>query len=104
MNTQRNIRVALGALTLAITCVAARADEATGGSQLVQPGFDRLIPTSYPLIQPDFAKLKVTTRPSQLIQPSFEELIPTSHPVVRPDRSKFQPITYPVNAAAVPLP
>jgi len=87
-------------LLLVLGAMTAVADEQ---AHLIQPGFDRLIPTTYPVLRPNFSRLKVTTNSAQLIRPSFEKLIPSSYPTVRPDVAKFKVETYQANIPATSL-
>jgi hypothetical protein len=95
MNQEHIFCIALAVFTAAFIGAAANADQPTDTTQLIQPSFDRLIPTTYPLAQPNYAKLK-TANSSQLIQPGFERLIPTTYPLIVPDAARLKATTYDV--------
>jgi len=95
MNPKRHLRIALGALAATIAVLTANADGPTDTPQLIQPVFDRLIPSTYPLSQPNYSKLK-TADSSQLIQPGFERLIPTTYPLILPNVSRLKVTGYEV--------
>jgi hypothetical protein len=101
MNSLHKLRFALAALTATITCAVANADQPTDTPQWIQPGFDRLIPTSYPVVQPNFAKLR-TASASQLSHPVFDRLIPTTYPLVLPNVSRLKVMTYEVVTPGTP--
>jgi hypothetical protein len=100
MNMELRFQAVVAALLVTLPAFGANADQTTDQAQLIQPGFDRLIPTAFPVVRPDFAKLKVTTNPSQLIRPGFDRLIPRTYPVVQPNPSRLKVVTYQVKTAA----
>lgn len=63
MKTVRILQWVFVVLALGISSVRAYSDYFYVDQPLIQPRFDRLIPTFYPTIQPDFNKLRPTTWP-----------------------------------------
>ena len=68
----KRLLLSLIAAALAIGNALAYDDYVYVEQPLIQPTFDRLIPTSYPTIQPDFSKLVSTTYP--LIYPGIPQI------------------------------
>ena len=101
MKQEHVFRIALVALAATVTCAVANADQPTDTSQLIQPSFGRLIPTTYPLVQPNYSRLK-TAKASQLSQPAFDRMIPTIYPLVVPSASGLKVMTYQVMTPGVP--
>jgi hypothetical protein len=99
MNTKL-LRIAFAGLTAAIPMVGVADDQPIQTVPLIQPSFDHLIPTGYPVIVPNYAKLK-TADSAQLIHPGFGRLIATTYPLIQPAASRLKVTTNPVNTPAL---
>jgi hypothetical protein len=66
------LQLAFISVVLAVSGPRALGDDNNFGGQLAQVSFDRLIPTSYPTIKPNFTRLRSTTFP--LIYPGIPQV------------------------------